>query len=470
MQLRNDGMQPGPSLFPSRAEREEIDDFLTRRLADADARIRDGSVTPTLAMAAFRRELAAFDFREPRDLEQSLSWIIAQLEAGIVHLTHPRYFGLFNPAPSFPAQCADRIAAVLNPQLATWTTSPAAVEVEAHVIAAVCSRLGFGNGAGGHFTTGGSEANYTALICALLQADPQFAGAGVRAFKGSPVFYVSRECHIAWHKIALQAGLGRSAVRLVATDGKGQMDPQALRAAITSDLEQGCLPIMLVATAGTTNAGMVDPLVACAQIAREFGLFYHVDAAWAGALIASDGLRGALAGIELADSATIDAHKWFATTMGCGMFLTRLPGLLSPAFQTSASYMPSNLVSVDPYVTSAQWSRRFLGLRLFLSLASAGWHGHGKHVERCVELAQLVRDKLRSRGWHIANDSPAAVVCAAPPPALGDVDAIVKSVLASGAAWVSVAVFEGRRYVRICITHGATSADDVHTLLDNLKT
>jgi aromatic-L-amino-acid/L-tryptophan decarboxylase len=102
-------------------------------------------------------------------------------------------------------------------------------------------------------------------------------------------------------------------------------------------------------------------------------------------------------------------------------------------------------------------------------LASAGWHGHGKHVERCVELAQLVRDKLRSRGWHIANDSPAAVVCAAPPPGLGEVDAIVRGVLASGGAWVSVAVFEGQRYVRICITHGATSADDVQTLVDNLK-
>jgi glutamate/tyrosine decarboxylase-like PLP-dependent enzyme len=279
------------------------------------------------------------------------------------------------------------------------------------------------------------------------------------------VFYVSRECHIAWLKIALQAGLGRSAVRLVATDGKGRMHPAALKAAITADLEQGCVPVMLVATAGTTSAGMIDPLVACAQIAREFGLFYHIDAAWAGALIASDALRGAIAGIELADSATIDAHKWFATTMGCGMFLTRLPGLLSPAFQTSASYMPSNLVSVDPYVTSAQWSRRFLGLRLFLSLASAGWRGHGKHVERSVELAQMVRDKLRSRGWHIANDSPAAVVCAAPPRS-GDVDAIVKGILASGAAWVSVAVFEGQRYVRICVTHGDTSPGDVDALVD----
>src|SRR5215475_4251942 len=175
MQLRNEDMQSGSPLFPSRAEREEVDDFLTRRLADADARIRNGSVTPTLAMAGFRSELAAFDFREPRDLEQSLSWIIAQMEAGIVHLTHPRYFGLFNHAPTFPTQCADRIAAVLNPQLATSTTSPVPVALEAHVIRAVAQRAGFPETAGGHFTTGGAEANYTALICALTRACPEFA-------------------------------------------------------------------------------------------------------------------------------------------------------------------------------------------------------------------------------------------------------------------------------------------------------
>src|ERR1700757_2296559 len=157
MQLRNDAMQSGSLLFPPRAEREEVDDFLTRRLAEADARIRDGSVTPTLAMAQFRGELAAFDFREPRDLEQSLSWIIAQMEAGIVHLTHPRYFGLFNPAPTFPSQCADRLVATFNPQVASSASSPVAVALEAHVIRTVAQRAGFPSGAGGHFTSGGSE-------------------------------------------------------------------------------------------------------------------------------------------------------------------------------------------------------------------------------------------------------------------------------------------------------------------------
>ena len=155
---------------------------------------------------------------------------------------------------------------------------------------------------------------------------------------------------------------------------------------------------MIAATAGTTNAGMIDPLVACAEIARSYGLWYHVDAAWGGALIASDRLRGTLKGIEQADSITIDAHKWFATTMGCGMFLTRHADVLSSAFQVSTGFMPSNVPNLDPYVTTVQWSRRFLGLRLFLSLAAAGWDGYGKHVERSIELTELLKQRASRAG------------------------------------------------------------------------
>src|SRR5262249_39715597 len=144
-------------------------------------------------------------------------------------------FGLFNPAPTFPAQCADRIAAVFNPQLATSTTSPAAVAIESHVIRSIAQRAGLPPEAVGHFTTGGAEANYTALICALTRSDPRFATEGARAFEGAPIFYISQESHLAWLKIAHQAGIGRSAVRLVATDGCGRMDPKALVEAIKAD-------------------------------------------------------------------------------------------------------------------------------------------------------------------------------------------------------------------------------------------
>jgi glutamate/tyrosine decarboxylase-like PLP-dependent enzyme len=462
---------PGHSLalFPSRNDRVRWDDFLTRELPSADDRVSQGSVMPSFDLASFRRDLSSFDFEAPRQFEELLAWTIAQMERGVVHITHPRYFGLFNPAPTFAAQCADRIAGAFNPQLATWTTSPIAVEIEAHVIQSIARRAGFPADATGHFTSGGAEANYTALLCALTRACPEFPMTGARAFAGPPVFYASRESHLAWLKIAHQAGIGRAAVRLVSTDGYGRMDQCALSDAVQSDRAQGFVPVMIAATAGTTNAGMIDPLTACGEIARSAGLWFHVDAAWGGALLASDNLRSALSGIERADSFTIDAHKWFATTMGCGMFITRHAPVLSTAFQVSTSYMPSNMPDVDPYVTSVQWSRRFLGLRLFLSLAVAGWRGYAMHVERSIELARLLSEKLETQGWRIANASPVAVLCVEPLPQFGDVRSIVNHVLASGRAWVSATKFEGRDVIRACVTHGETTLDDIFELVRALQ-
>jgi aromatic-L-amino-acid/L-tryptophan decarboxylase len=460
--------QPVAELFPPWTERRRIDDELTRKLAEAQARVAAGPATPTLDRAAVRRELESFDFEVPRPLPALLDWSIALLERGVVHLTHPRYFGLFNPAPSFPSQCADRIAASFNPQVASSSTSLAAVALEAHVIGAVGQRAGFPAQCGGHFTPGGSEANYTALLCALTRAHPEFATNGARAFAGPPVFYTSRECHRSWVKIAHQAGIGRTAARLVATDGHGRLSTAALAAAIAADQASGCVPFLIVASAGTTTAGMIDPLIECAELARRHRLWYHVDAAWGGALIASAKLRSVLRGLEQADSATIDAHKWFATTMGCGMFLVRDARAPTKVFQVATSYMQSHEADLDPYLNSAQWSRRFVGLRLFLSLASAGWSGHAAHVERAVAQAAQIRAGLESAGWQIVNDSPLAVLNAVPPPALGDARAVVDRVLKSGRAWVSLARFEERDVVRICVTHGETSDGDLAILLESL--
>jgi aromatic-L-amino-acid/L-tryptophan decarboxylase len=460
---------PATALFPARDERLRCDNRLSEALLAAVARSEAGAVTPDFDRAAFARALAEFDFAMPRPLDEVLDWTTAQLEHGVTHMTHPRYFGLFNPAPSFPAQCADRIAAAFNPQLATATTSPAAVALEAHVIAEVARRAGLPRETDGHFTSGGAEANYTALICALTAAHNGFAASGARAFAGQPVFYTSRESHLAWFKIAHQAGIGRDAVRLVATDGTGRLDPAALASAIAADRATGRVPVMVVATAGTTNAGMIDPLAACAEIARRERLWLHADAAWAGALIASDRHRGALAGIEAADSMTIDAHKWFAATMGCGMFFCTRPDILPRAFHVTTGYMPSHNAGADPYLSSVQWSRRFLGLRLFLSLAAAGWAGHARHVEHAIEIAALLAERLTMRGWRIVNNSPAAVLCIEPRHGGAAVPDIVARVLDSGQAWVSTATFEGRQVIRACVTHGETSAADVDTLVAALE-
>jgi aromatic-L-amino-acid decarboxylase len=458
------------SLFPSSDRRRRWEDFLDVELARVCERIARGPVTPAIDYERALQALREFDFNTQRPLDEVLTWAIGQLEHGVTHFTHPRYFGLFNPAPTFPAQCADRIAAALNPQLATSTTSPAAVAIEEHVIRMVAARAGLPpQTSGGHFTTGGTEANCTALNCALTRAHAGFAGEGARAFPGQPVFYISSDSHLAWLKIAHQAGIGREAARLIATDGAGRLDLLELSNTITDDLSTGRVPVMIAATAGTTNAGMIDPLAACAAIARDSGLWYHVDAAWGGAAIASEHLRPLLAGIEQADSITIDAHKWFATTMGCGMFLIRNAALLSSVFHVAAHYMPSNVRGLDPYVTSGQWSRRFLGLRLFLSLAAAGWSGYAEHVERSVALATRLADKLAMRGWRIVNEPSLAVLSLEPPPGSGDVRSIVERVLVAGQAWISVARFEGRPVIRACVTNGETLPEDLDMLVEELE-
>jgi glutamate/tyrosine decarboxylase-like PLP-dependent enzyme len=175
-----------------------------------------------------------------------------------------------------------------------------------------------------------------------------------------------------------------------------------------------------------------------------------------------------LAGIELADSVTIDAHKWLATTMGCGMFLTRHLSLLPEAFHASASYMPSASLTSDPYLTSAQWSRRFIGLRLFLSLATGGWQAHAAHVEHSLALAERLASGMRARGWRVVNSSDVGVVCLAPPQGSNAPSTIVQQIVTSGLAWVSTAQFQGEPVVRACVTHGETSAADIDMIIDGL--
>jgi glutamate/tyrosine decarboxylase-like PLP-dependent enzyme len=281
--------------------------------------------------------------------------------------------------------------------------------------------------------------------------------------------YTSRGCHPAWFKTVHQAGIGRSALRLIATDGKGRMDSEALTKAVVGDLQRGTVPVLISATAGTTAGGMIDPLERCAHIAREHGIWYHVDAAWGGAALCSERARGLLKGIELADSLTLDAHKWLAATMGCGMFITRYPAVLNEAFRVAADFMPSNASERDPYLNTVQWSRRFMGLRLFLALAAAGWEGFGVHIDRAVQIIERVRERLLARGWSVINDSQLAVLCVVPPRGFPAIREIVRRVLGSGRAWVAAASFEGQEVIRICATHGETMLADVDELVSALE-
>jgi glutamate/tyrosine decarboxylase-like PLP-dependent enzyme len=415
------------------------------------------AVAPICDLASVRAAVAAFDFDAPTDLQTATRRVVELLAGGIVHTMHPGYFGLFNPTATFPGIVADLVTAHLNPQLAVWSHAPAPVEIERRVVAEVAGLFGWpANAAGGHFTSGGAEANHTALLLALTRAAPGFSDVGISAFPGAPRLYASAESHLAWLKIAHAVGIGRGALRLIGTDGHGRIDPALLRASIESDLAAGHRPVFIAATAGTTNAGMIDPISECGAVAQDHGLWLHVDAAWGGAVAVLPEGRAALAGIEAADSITVDAHKWLSVPMGAGMLLCRHPDVLHETFRVAASYMPMGVDSIDPYTHSMQWSRRFIGLKLFLSLASMGWAGYRTLVQRSLDMGSDLRNRLTASGWQVLNQSPLAVLCFADSTRDLNLAAIAARVVADGQTWISAAQFEGQTVLRACITSHRT--------------
>jgi glutamate/tyrosine decarboxylase-like PLP-dependent enzyme len=427
--------------------------------------------------ATIRAWLGKYDFTATHAADDVLPDVMQALRRWTVHTTHPRYLGLFNPTPTWWGVAGDLLTAAVNPQLAAYSHAPAAVEIERHVLKFVAARLGLPGNTDGTFTVGGAEANLSAVVVALTRAFPQYGDAGFAAVPGPPVLYTSAESHLAWLKIAHLTGIGRAAVRLVPVDEAHRLDMARLADLIEADRRAGRAPFLIVGTAGTTGGGAVDPLPELADLATAANLHFHVDAAWAGAVALSDSLRGILAGVERADSVTVDAHKWLSAPMGAGMFLARHPDALAEAFRVTTSYMPAAMdAAADPYVTSVQWSRRFTGLKVFLALAVAGSDAFAAQIERDVRLGDMFAERLTARGWLRINRTPLPVVCVVDP----DADArgpehsaawhaqAVDSVVRDGHAWVSLVKLAGRPAVRLCVTSHRTTVADVEAVVDAL--
>ncbi len=435
-------------------------------------------VAPRLDPEEIRGLLARFDFGAPVEPNEALDFAVGGLWRHQVHTPHPRYFGLFNPAPTTMGIAADALVAAFNPQLAAWSHSPLAAEIEQHLVRAFAERFGYDRErAEGTFTSGGAEANHTALLAALLRAFPEVGRRGLLALRSQPVLYVSSEAHHSFWKAARLCGLGTEAVREIPVDGELRMEVDELRAAVERDRREGCSPFMVVATAGTTAAGTVDPLPAIADLADEERLWFHVDAAWGGAAALDSALRPILAGIERAASITFDAHKWLSVPMGAGLFLTRQTGVLERTFRVAAGYMPrdaGDLSVADPYAHSIQWSRRFIGLKLFLSLAVAGWRGYEEAIRHQTAMGELLRERLRAASWEPVNRTPLPVVCfvdsTRPDGGSGAyLDAVAADVVGSGDAWIStVRLGEARPALRACITNVRTGPADLDALVTAL--
>lgn len=415
--------------------------------------------------------LAKHDFSAPVDARVVLDAVVKGLRDGQVQVTHPGYLGLFHPAPPDVAVVADALVAAFNPQLATRSHAPWPVAVEDHLVRAIGARFGFAEAAGS-FTSGGAEANATALLVALNAAFAEVATRGLRALAADPVLYVSAEGHATVTRAARMAGLGSDAVRVIPADARACMKTRALREAIARDRSEGARPFLVVATVGTTSSGAIDPLPELADVAERAGAWLHVDAAWGGLAAFVPELRAHLSGIERADSIAFDPHKALSVPMGAGMFLTRRADALAATFRERAGYMPRDATR-DPYARSTQWSRRFIGLKLFMLLATVGFDGLATSLRRQLAMAARLREGLILRRFRVVNDSALPIVCFVDEGEGGDsarhLDALARSVIDAGVGWLSVTrLSSGARVLRACVDNHRTEEQDIDRVLDVL--
>lgn len=396
----------------------------------------------------------------------------------------PRYYGQFNPTPLPIGVWADALCSALNQNAGAWRNGPTSAIIEARVIRWLCQVLGYGPESFGTLASGGSEANLIALKCARDSIDKRFVDQGVRTAPADLVIYASEQCHYSVEKSADILGLGRAAVRKIPTDDTFHIRVDELRAAVESDKQAGRIPCCVVGVAGSTSTGVIDPLAELASIAREHGCWYHVDAAYGGALAFSDKHQAKLKGIELADSITFDPHKWLFVPFACGATLVRDGGrVLRDAFDITPEYLSEDRggadVEYDFFRYGQMGTRRFNALKLWMALQFMGRRGYAESVERHIDLTKYLADRIdQLPDFQRLGEVETAVCClrflpASLKSAVGvDQDCmqqrLQQRIERGGEAWLTTTVLKGRRALRVNINSYLTERRHVDDLLELL--
>jgi glutamate/tyrosine decarboxylase-like PLP-dependent enzyme len=396
------------------------------------------------------------------DAGKVLDGLCAEMVAQGFHVPSASYFGLMNPTPTYMAVLAEALVAALNPQLASLARSQLAARIERETVRWIGERVGWDKPFDGTFTSGGNEANFSALAMALATHFPQSVEDGLSAVQARPVVYTSDEAHHSLDKSAGLLGLGRKALRRIPVNASAQLDATQLETQIAHDKAAGFTPFCVVATAGTTNSGAIDDLTRIAAICKRHQLWFHVDGAYGAAAIFSDQHRDLVRGIELADSVTIDPHKWLAMPFAAGVVLTSHPSALQQAFATSTPYMPRKTGAapvLDNFQVSTQWSRRMNSLKLWLTLRVHGRQGYEELIDRQLKLAAFFANWLRSSElFELAAPQVLPIVNfrvklpeATEKHLRAAHDAIVHEVTRDGRRWISTTLVNGRSVIRTMV-------------------
>ncbi|MGH9868744.1 MAG: pyridoxal phosphate-dependent decarboxylase family protein [Candidatus Polarisedimenticolia bacterium] len=408
---------------------------------------------------------------------------------GSFHLSSPRYFGLFNPTPTVIGIYADTIASLLNQNAGAWSHAPAGAQIEKTVIRWMCDLAGYGPGAFGTLTSGGTLANITGLKIALTERVPDVRRIGVAAAEGRPTFYVSSQAHYSIDRLADVLGLGSEGMRRIECDPQARMVPEALERRVLADRDDGRYPFCVIGIAGTTISGAIDPLHALADVCARHHLWFHIDAAWGGAARLSRRHAHLLDGIERADSITLDPHKWFSVPYAAGALITRDGSSLRRAFEVEPAYLMDKVFSdhedLNLFQLGIAGSRRFDALKVWMSLKNHGRRGYEEAIDRQVALAEHLAARVEALDDFQALSRPSlGVLCFryvpssmrgmamadTPQPALDALQMRIQETIAErGRVWVSTSMLGGRRTFRFCATSYLSRERHVDMLIEEMR-
>jgi aromatic-L-amino-acid/L-tryptophan decarboxylase len=389
---------------------------------------------------------------------------------------HPAFFGWINPPPAPAGVLASLAAAAMNPSVVSG--DHADVHLERTVVRWLAELVGFPHEPGGGLLTSGASAATVVCLAGARGRALGAAGHDVRrdGLSGAPrlLAYVPDEAHSCVQRALELLGFGSASMRPVPL-ADGELDADALRTSIAADRAAGELPALVVGSAGTVNAGLIDPLEALAGVAAAEGLWFHVDGAYGAFGVLDPELRPRYRGMERADSLTLDPHKWLGVPVDAGCALVRRGDDLRDAFSLISPYLRQDTDA--PVGTFAEYgfeqTRPFRALKTWATIAAGGRAGIAEQVARSNELARELAALVEAEAeLELAAQPQTSIVAfrarpaGCPPERLEEVNgALAEAVQARGRAFVTGTVFEGRETLRACIVHPDTGPEHLATLV-----
>ena len=423
-------------------------------------------------------------FDEPLpEMPSSSDEVIGEIEKKLLpystHVGHPGYMGLITPSPNPMGVVADFICSALNQNVGAFSIGPAAVAMERRTVRWLADLVGYGPAAGGNLTSGGMMANFIGLKLgrdAVSRDRAQHDG-----LRGRWAVYASEERHVSLDKAVDAVGLGRSSLRALPTDAAFRVRPDALEEALARDKKDGIQPMCIVGIFGTTNTGAVDDITVLRRIADREGMWLHVDAAYGGGMLLSGEHDFTDRGLELADSVTIDPHKWFYAPLDAGAILVKDERRLTASFGMKPAYLTDEMAGAEEryqyYVHGFEQSRRFRSLKVWASFKRYGTRQIGQWIDGNVRHAAHLHGLVAaSTDFEAASQPPMSAICIRyraeglnQRQAKNLHAAVVDRVEKSGRFWISTTELKGKTWFRINPVNFRTRSEHMDELLELLR-